>query len=41
MSDKKFARRWKEIDQDRSGAIEYEEFLQWWQKQDPEVQEEP
>ena len=27
-----------EIDKDGSGEVEFEEFLAWWQQQDPEAQ---
>ena len=38
LSDKEFDSAMAEIDADNSGEVSFEEFLEWWQRQDPEAQ---
>ena len=39
LSDSEFAQAMAEIDEDGSGEIDFDEFLGWWQSQDPEAQQ--
>jgi hypothetical protein len=38
LSDDQFTRAMADIDSDGSGEVDFTEFLQWWQMQDPEAQ---
>ena len=38
LDDAAFAAAMAEIDEDGSGELDFDEFLGWWQTQDPEAQ---
>ena len=38
LDDAEFAAAMAEIDEDGSGELDFDEFLGWWQNQDPEAQ---